>query len=104
VQGGNSKYGPQIKSVATGGPADLAGVQKGDVVMSVNGRTITNAADLRAEVRVRWPKQKLAIVVSRAGASVPLEVIATAAPQPPEPINYRPRVTPTTLASALIGS
>jgi S1-C subfamily serine protease len=105
VAAANSKYGPIIRSVASGGPSDLAGMQRGDVVISVDGHAITSAADLQAEVRIHWPDQTLSIIVSRGGTSLPLEVTAAAAPAPPEPIaSHEGDTTTTTLVSASIGS
>ncbi|HEX8526975.1 Do family serine endopeptidase [Allosphingosinicella sp.] len=56
--------GELIRSVAPGGPAARAGVQEGDVVISVNGQPVT-------------PQQTLSYLVSTLpiGSRVPLEII-----------------------------
>ena len=56
--------GELIRSVATGGPAQRAGIRQGDVVISVAGQPVT-------------PDQTLAFLVSQQpiGSRVPLEVI-----------------------------
>ncbi|HEY3834753.1 MAG TPA: S1C family serine protease [Acidimicrobiia bacterium] len=109
VVGANSQYGgPEMRHVTNGGPAYLAGMQSGDVVMSVNGRTVNTADELRADVRDHWPNQTLKFVVSRGGTSLPLDVTAAAPPsQPEQPVVTRPRpkvTTTTTLPVAYIGS
>ncbi|HEX8670011.1 MAG TPA: Do family serine endopeptidase [Allosphingosinicella sp.] len=56
--------GELIRSVTPGGPAARAGIEQGDVVVSVNGQPVT-------------PDQSLAYLVSRqpVGSRIPLEVI-----------------------------
>lgn len=56
--------GELIRTVTEGGPADRAGIEQGDVVISVAGRPVT-------------PEQSLAYLVSQQpiGSRVPLEVI-----------------------------
>lgn len=46
----NRVRGALITQVAPGGPADVAGVQSGDIVLSVNGRAIQSASDLPREI------------------------------------------------------
>jgi S1-C subfamily serine protease len=108
VVGANSQYGgPEIRHVTTGGPADTAGMQAGDVVISLNGRAVDTASELRADVRDHWPNQMLKFVVSRGGTSLPLDVTAAAPPTPAEqPIVHRPptKVTTTTTEPIAYGS
>ncbi len=109
VAGSNSKYGgPEIRTVTAGGPADMAGMEKGDVVVTVNGRNIATADELQADIREHWPNQTLEIVVSRGGASLPLDVTAAAPPLAPDPSPLHPSTTvaatTTTLPSPPVGA
>ncbi len=79
-KGYDSTYGPQIRALAAAGPAALAGMQVGDVVLSVDGRTVASTTELMATIRWQWPTDVLKIMVSRAGHTVPLAVTAAIAP------------------------
>ena len=68
--------GVLVLNVDASKPPALAGLQQGDVVMSVDGRAVSSAEELRADVREHWPDQTLKIVVSRAGSSFPLDITA----------------------------
>ena len=56
--------GELIRSITPGGPADRAGIQQGDVVISVNGQPVT-------------PQQSLSYLVSSlpVGSRVPMEIV-----------------------------
>jgi putative serine protease PepD len=43
--------GASIKEITSGGAADKAGLQSGDIVTSFNGSPITSSTDLTAQVR-----------------------------------------------------
>ncbi len=103
VTGVNSQYGPEVRSVVAGGPAQLGGVQPGDVVMSVNGRPVSSTAELQADIRDHWPNQKLTIVVSRDATSVTLTVTAAAPPAPTvTPQQQRPIVSTTSTSTTTV--
>ena len=76
------------------------GMQRGDVVMSVNGRTVNTADQLRADVRDHWPSQMLKFVVSRSRYVAAARRDGRSAPTPPEQPDrvHRPppKVTTTT--------
>jgi regulator of sigma E protease len=55
---------PQISSVSPGSPAEKAGLQPGDVVLSVAGRRVFTAEDLVQTIRSR-PGQPLPIEIER---------------------------------------
>jgi len=65
---------PHIRSVNSGEPADKAGLKANDVVVAVNGETITFSGDLKEAISKR-PEQEITINILRDGA--PLTIAAT---------------------------
>jgi serine protease Do len=59
--------GALVSDVSPGGAADRAGLLVGDVVLSANGREISRAGDLSAIVSLAQPRDKLDLMVWRAG-------------------------------------
>jgi S1-C subfamily serine protease len=53
--------GAAIIGVQSGGPADSAGLNEGDVITSVNGKSVSNASDLTAEMFSYHPNDKVEI-------------------------------------------
>jgi len=68
---------PQISSVAPGSPAEKAGLQPNDVVLSVGGRRVFTADDLVQAIRSR-PRQPLPIEIEREGRRLTLTVTPNA--------------------------
>lgn len=66
--------GAYIIEVTSGGPADAAGLKKGDVVTSFNGFPVTNATDLVAQVRALAAGSTAPIVYVRDGKTISAEV------------------------------
>ena len=54
-----------LSSVTPGGPADLVGLQRGDVVLSVEGRPVSTAAELIAQIAKYHPGDQIEIKASR---------------------------------------
>jgi len=65
---------PHIRSVNPGDPADKAGMKPNDVVVSVNGETITFSGNLKDAISKR-PEQPLTIKILRDGQ--PMTIAAT---------------------------
>ncbi|MGD8377428.1 MAG: Do family serine endopeptidase [Acidobacteriota bacterium] len=65
--------GAFVQSVTQGLPADRAGVQHGDAIVSVDGKPIDSSAELISEITRRSPNQKVALGVLRNGESVTLD-------------------------------
>lgn len=57
------------------GPAGKAGMQAGDVITKINGRTITNIAVLRSMVSNLTPGQTANVEVLREGESIAMQVV-----------------------------
>ena len=49
------KYGVLVQEVQPGGPADKAGLKPGDVIQSIDGRTVKDGEDLVNEIASRRP-------------------------------------------------
>jgi putative serine protease PepD len=66
--------GAEVASVIAGGPAEKAGVQQGDVLVRVDGRSIVDSSDVARAVNSRQPGDRVAIEVNRAGRRVTIHV------------------------------
>lgn len=74
--------GIEVASVVPGGPADGGGVQPGDVIVAVDGDTVTHLPDLFAGLRARSPGDRVEVTVAR-GDSVRTTVAVTLGAAPP---------------------
>ena len=70
----NATSGAVIGSVETGGPAESAGLQAGDVVKRVDGQAIQDSTDLSSAVNAKAPGDKLKLTVERGGQTEDLDV------------------------------
>jgi serine protease Do len=61
------KKGALVAELVPGGPAEKAGVQPGDVVLSVNGHPVKNASELTREVASSRSGDTLNLNIMRAG-------------------------------------
>ncbi len=62
-------------NVTSGGPADKAGIQAGDVIVEVNGERITNADELIVAIRRRTPGSQISLTYLRDGRRHTVEVV-----------------------------
>jgi predicted metalloprotease with PDZ domain len=62
-------FGPRnrIDSIVAGGPAALAGIQRGDHLLEIDGRQIKSQVDLAITVSGKKPGETVAVVVERDG-------------------------------------
>ena len=71
INGGFSGVGAQIaagdSAVDPAGPAADAGLRAGDVIVGVDGRTITSAEELIALIRKHAPGERIAVTYQRSG-------------------------------------
>jgi S1-C subfamily serine protease len=72
--GTSARQGVVVVGVVRGGPADQAGVQRGDVIVRLDGRQVTDYADLLGELRSIRPGSRTSITVNRGGSEKTLTV------------------------------
>lgn len=73
--------GAYVADVVDDSPADSAGIRKGDVIRSFNGRTIYDADDLSKAVSRVEPGTKATVVLMRNGESKNLTVVLRKQPR-----------------------
>lgn len=66
--GARGSAGVQVRGVTRGSPAARAGLRAGDLVRSIDGRTVAAPRELVAAVRRRRPGERVALGVDRAGS------------------------------------
>jgi putative serine protease PepD len=67
--------GAEIGSVTTGGPADDAGLQAGDIVTDIQGERIDDATDLSSYINTKAPGDKITMSVRRNGQTEKIDVL-----------------------------
>ena len=65
---------PRVDDVLAGSAAEQAGIQKGDLVISIEGKTIENFSDLQQAVITR-AGEPLAVVIERNGQRIALTIV-----------------------------
>ncbi|HSA34207.1 MAG TPA: Do family serine endopeptidase [bacterium] len=70
-----NQAGVLLSSVAKGSPAEKAGMRKGDVVVSFDGKPVESSAQLRNLVAFSAFDRKIPVVVSRDGKQVSLALV-----------------------------
>jgi putative serine protease PepD len=66
--------GAVIGSVSTGGSAEDAGLQAGDVITEIDGQKVDDATDLSSYINTKAPGDKLALTVHRNGQTEQVDV------------------------------
>ena len=72
--GGPTVEGALVRNVASGSPADQAGVQQGDVITAANGQPITGEDDLLVALARSKPGKTLALTLTRDGSTLTVHV------------------------------
>ena len=67
-----STEGALVGDVTPGGPADKAGLKRGDVIVQYEGQKIKNSTELRNQVAQTAPKSKVDLAVLRDGHEIQL--------------------------------
>jgi serine protease Do len=68
------KSGVIVVSVVPGGPAEKAGIRRGDVITAVKGQQVVTFADLLGDLRTTQPGQTIDVRVNRHGRNLTLHV------------------------------
>ncbi|NCA18888.1 MAG: PDZ domain-containing protein, partial [Actinobacteria bacterium] len=76
-----SDGGALVKALTSGGPAESAGIQVGDVITDFAGRAITNSDELIVAIRDKAPGDKVSITVKRDGVMKVVKATLVAAEQ-----------------------
>ncbi|HKC91789.1 MAG TPA: M50 family metallopeptidase [Candidatus Limnocylindria bacterium] len=86
----------RVAEVSPGSPAEVAGIQPGDIVRSIDGRSVTRTTDLRSYIFAH-AGQEVSIVLERDGTTIgPLKVVPRTAPPAEEgPVGVRLEDVPT---------
>ncbi|HWH95070.1 MAG TPA: trypsin-like peptidase domain-containing protein, partial [Baekduia sp.] len=71
---GTSTAGAQIASVVTGGPAETAGLQAGDVVTEIDGQRIDDSTDLSSSINAKAPDDRISLTIERGGRTEHVDV------------------------------
>jgi putative serine protease PepD len=66
--------GAQVGTLVSGGPAAKAGLRVGDVITKIDGRVVTDATDLAAEIHGHQPGDQVVLTVSRSGSTTTVRV------------------------------
>ncbi|MBA4157125.1 MAG: Do family serine endopeptidase [Gemmatimonadetes bacterium] len=75
--------GAVVQNFSEGSPAQRAGLQRGDVIVGVDGRPIDQSNQLQRVIATRQPGETLVVDVIRQGEALQLRVQLAEAPAPP---------------------
>lgn len=75
--------GALVAGIVRGGPADLAGIQPGDILTEINGKKVKDLRETLNAITQTTPGNKLGINLIRDGKQIALK--ATVAERPPQP-------------------
>jgi serine protease Do len=69
-----SAHGAVVDILAPGGPSQRAGLQSGDVIVSVNGRGVDSASDVTRQVALARPGDEIRVGILRTGRRLEIDV------------------------------
>ena len=75
--------GAEVDAVVGGGPADDAGVRRGDVIKQVDGEPVQDPEDVAAAIGGNRPNEEIDVVVERDGRTQTFDVMLGKRPQTP---------------------
>jgi putative serine protease PepD len=75
--------GAQVQSVTPGGPADKAGLQKGDLIKAVDGQAIKDPSELSSAIETKKPGDTVTLRIERNGLTQDLDVKLGTRPKTP---------------------
>jgi len=79
-----STEGALVGDVTPNGPADKAGIQRGDIITNFNGKKILNSTQLRQTVAQADPGTTAKISLLRGGREMPIAVVLGERPTDPD--------------------
>jgi putative serine protease PepD len=79
-----SPNGAEIQSVVPSGPADKAGLAKGDLIKSIDGAAVKDPSDVSSAIATKKPGDKITVQIERSGLTQEIDVT----------LGTRPRQTP----------
>ena len=74
--------GIYVFQVALGGPADRAGLQRDDVILSIDGKEVNSVSEIRAEINSHKVGDKVKVTYTRGGQQNTVEVTLQEMPVP----------------------
>jgi len=84
--------GARVVKIIPGGPSEAAGLRAGDLVVSIDGRALADAADLADSIGARAPGSAVELAIVREGKDARLSL--TLGRRPAAPASGRARRTP----------
>lgn len=75
----NADKGVYVEELALNGPADKAGIRRGDMIMAIDGKEINTVGELRSVILSHKVGDVLQVSIDRAGGSNVVEVVLEAA-------------------------
>jgi putative serine protease PepD len=70
----SSPTGALVQSVVPGGPADKAGIRRGDLIKTIDGQTVVDPSTLSSAIALKKPGDKVAVEFDRNGLTQSLDV------------------------------
>lgn len=62
---GTQKWGVEIQGVSENGPADLAGIRAGDLIIEFDGAAVRTAGEFNRLIRAATPRSKVIVILYR---------------------------------------
>lgn len=84
LNGENAEVGARVTSVEREGPALIAGIRKGDIIIAVDGKAVHTYQDLIVQIREHLAGDQVKVEVSRDKRSVFLDLQFATRPDPKE--------------------
>jgi putative serine protease PepD len=63
-----------VAEVTPSGPAGKAGIQQGDIIIAVDGKTMVESSDLLIAIRDKLPGDRVEVTVDRDGREMTITV------------------------------
>ncbi len=74
--------GVYVFQVALGSPADRAGLQRDDIILSIDGKEVNSVSEIRAEITSHKVGDKIKVTFTRGGTSHTVDVVLVEMPPP----------------------